>query len=224
MMAQRIVMINLNYTNHCTGCLTSNTAIRNLHVSLRNQQLSSEIFTSDGDLLKVFFHKRHVKNHSFELPYLTSTHKLDLQWNDVNDILKTFLIRSSLSVQPFDRDNCSLSIGARLSSLACFIPKLQPAGIFPRAPKSTKWLSKCVTIGYSATPSPVMMFIFSSGAIESHEVDIFWILTLHPECCVELIFRKCQLRDFRSLQNWNSISSLDSAWPITLWGHTLRVI
>ena len=59
-----------------TGCSVSNTAIRNLDVSLRSQQLSSKIFTTDGDLLKVFFHKRHVKNYSFELPYLTSLSSL----------------------------------------------------------------------------------------------------------------------------------------------------
>ena len=107
-----------------TGMSKSNETRKKMNISTLFQSNGLINFSDDRGELKVFFYKNQLHKYWFELLPLHRIQKINLQQNCVNDILKTFLIRFQLLIQPFGRRSCSLSICARPSSLACSIQEL----------------------------------------------------------------------------------------------------
>jgi hypothetical protein len=107
-----------------TGWLINIFTIKNLNISALFQPIRLIFFIDNRGMLKVFIHKKSVKNYRFELLFLTWIRKFNLQWNGMYDIPKTFLIRFWLLMWLFDRENCFLSIYAKPSSLACSVMEL----------------------------------------------------------------------------------------------------
>ncbi len=126
-----LIDIWLKHILKYTGWFINIFRIKNLNISSLVQSIGLIFLSVIEECSKFLIHKKSVKNYRFELLFLTWIRKFNLQWNRMHDILKTFFIRFWFPMWSFGRENCSLSIYAKPSSLACSI---QESYAFSRDP------------------------------------------------------------------------------------------